>query len=302
MIKSSHCLRLLFSLVLTAASLCAQAPESLAGKVFHDQGVGVIRNVWACITALRNDGSCSFLLTAGGSTINLQAQDVPFIGAPLEDGTWTYQKTGVATGLLTIMDSKGRADNLTLTFVTPTAGNVRGSGYIRAAGLGGPFTLTDQASANASTILNASLRGSVAPGRPLIAGFVVPGSDLRNVLIRVVGPSPSQFGITGVWADPEFRLVRSGEPNPASNTPSPYYGDWSAPSRSQSDPTVILNSSNPTAGFKKIFAAVGAFPLVEGSKDAASLVGLLPGAYTVVCTSPAGDVGGDVIIEIYSLP
>ena len=34
----------------------------------------------------------------------------------------------------------------------------------------------------------------------------------------------------------------------------------------------------------------------------AAVVRLPPGAYTIVCNAPAGDPGGDVLIEVYFLP
>jgi hypothetical protein len=45
----------------------------------------------------------------------------------------------------------------------------------------------------------------------------------------------------------------------------------------------------------------GAFPLNAGSKDAAAVVTLNPGLYTVVVTG-VGSATGAVLIEIYELP
>jgi hypothetical protein len=44
--------------------------------------------------------------------------------------------------------------------------------------------------------------------------------------------------------------------------------------------------------------AVGAFPLVSGSKDSALLLTLQPGAYTMTVTSPSGSTGV-ALVEVY---
>jgi hypothetical protein len=48
-------------------------------------------------------------------------------------------------------------------------------------------------------------------------------------------------------------------------------------------------------------AAVGAFPLAAGSRDAAILVNLYSGAYTVEIAPQTG-AGGQVLAEVYELP
>jgi hypothetical protein len=49
------------------------------------------------------------------------------------------------------------------------------------------------------------------------------------------------------------------------------------------------------------FAAVGAFALDAGSKDAALQLTLAPGAYTVQ-VSGAGGKTGEALVEVYELP
>jgi len=41
---------------------------------------------------------------------------------------------------------------------------------------------------------------------------------------------------------------------------------------------------------------------LAGSKDAADVVRLAPGIYTVVASAGAGDAGGEALIEVYTLP
>lgn len=292
------------SALLFAVRVCAQAPDSLAGKTLHEHFIVTVagKKTQASITQLKPDGTCSFIRFSLGSVLNLQAAGVAFLTTPPADSTWSYTKTGPATGLI-VIGTPGRSDlfptERSLVFASPTSGQIslNGNGS-------GRFTLTDKATSDAAPLSNVSLRGRVEPGRPLIAGFVVPGTEHHDLLIRVVGPSLSQFGLNGTWADPDFSLVLAQQdPAPDSFYGDAYYADWSAPSRQTPDPsTPQTNLTNPTEGFKRIFNYVGAFPLLGGSKDAAQIVNVGSGAYTVVCTAPAGDPGGDVLIEIYFLP
>ena len=50
-----------------------------------------------------------------------------------------------------------------------------------------------------------------------------------------------------------------------------------------------------------VSAAVGAFPLDDGSSDAAVVATLLPGAYTVQVFG-VGDTTGVALVEIYVIP
>ena len=297
-------LRLVFSLsaLLLAVRAFAQAPDSLAGKTLHQRfSFEPGRATFATIVQLKADGTCSFVRFASGSVLNLQAAGVVFTTTPPADTTWSYTRTGPATGTLLIDNeiSAGIVLRKTLTFTSPA------SGIITAGGAGsGAFLLTDKASADAVPLSNVSLRGRVEPGRPLIAGFVVPGTERHDVLIRVVGPSLSQFGLTGTWADPDFKVVPGqSDTSTESFFQDAYYADWSAPSRQSSEPTIPqTNQTNPAEGFRKLFNYVGAFPLSDGSKDAVQIRNVGGGSYTVVCTAPAGDAGGDALIEVYFLP
>lgn len=297
-------LRALLSLsaLLLAVRIFAQAPDSLAGKTIHERFfVSPGRTTLATIVQLKADGTCSFIRFASGSLLNLQATGVVFTTTPPADTTWSYARTGPATGLLVIDNEvPGLIIQKTLTFTSPASGPIALQN-----GLGsGAFLLTDKPTADAAPLSNVSLRGRVEPGRPLIAGFVAPGTERHDVLIRVVGPSLSQFGLTGTWADPDFSVVPA-QPDTSQESffPDAYYADWSAPSRQTPDPSrPQTNLTNPADGFKKIFNYVGAFPLLASSKDAVQIMNVGSGAYTVVCIAPAGDPGGDVLIEIYFLP
>jgi len=130
-----------------------------------------------------------------------------------------------------------------------------------------------------SRLTNVSARMNVTAGSgTLIAGFVIAGTAPRTLLIRGVGPSLTQFGVTGVLADPQIGVF-SGSTEIDSNA------GWGTGS---STPAQITNAS----------VLVGAFPLAAGSSDSALLLTLPPGAYTVAVSSVSGGVGV-ALIEVY---
>ena len=62
-------------------------------------------------------------------------------------------------------------------------------------------------STTASTFGNISTRGFVQTGaNVMIAGVIVKGPDSEDVIIRGLGPTLSQFGVTNVLADPTLEL------------------------------------------------------------------------------------------------
>lgn len=133
-------------------------------------------------------------------------------------------------------------------------------------------------------LVNISNRGYVGVGdEVMIPGFVVSREGSRTFLIRVVGPSLAGFGVKETLSDPKLALFREGDSDPLLSS-----DDW---------------SSNPDAAFTAQTAIqVSAFPLESGSKDAAVVVTLPPGVYTVIGSS-ADDIGtGIALVEVYLVP
>ena len=126
-------------------------------------------------------------------------------------------------------------------------------------------------------ITNISTRGQVGSGEPLLAGFVITGDLRKRVLIRAVGPTLANFGLTGLLADPRIDVL-SGTTAVASNN------DWT--------------DASTTAQVVAVTPTVGGFPLNAGSKDAAIVLQLAPGAYTVQVAG-VGSSAGTVLVEIY---
>jgi hypothetical protein len=112
----------------------------------------------------------------------------------------------------------------------------------------------------------------------LIAGFSIAGNAPKTMLIRGVGPTMATFGVTGVLADPQI-AVFSGSTQIASND------NWET-------------GTSTAAQISAASAQVGEFPLSPGSKDAALLITLQPGSYTVVVTG-VGNTTGVALVEVY---
>jgi hypothetical protein len=108
---------------------------------------------------------------------------------------------------------------------------------------------------------------------------VIGGTTAKTVLIRGVGPTLSEFGVTGVLADPQIGVF-SGATEIDSNA------GWGT------------SGSMTAAQLSAVFAEVGAFALPAGSKDSALVLTLQPGAYTVQVSSVSGS-DGVALIEVY---
>lgn len=104
----------------------------------------------------------------------------------------------------------------------------------------------------------------------LIGGFVVENAPC-TILLRAVGPGLTAHGVPSVLADPRLQIV-GGAGN----------DNWTG------------------AAVAAAAVTAGAFPLTVGSKDAALVVTLPPGTYTVHVTGAAGQTG-NVLLEIYLL-
>jgi hypothetical protein len=132
----------------------------------------------------------------------------------------------------------------------------------------------------AARLINVSARMNVALGEgALTAGFVIAGNTPKTVLIRGVGPTLSGFLVSGLLLDPQISIF-SGATQIASND------NWEA------------NTTGTAAQLSDAFARVGAFALPSGSKDAALIITLQPGNYTVQVTG-VGSTTGIALVEIY---
>lgn len=140
----------------------------------------------------------------------------------------------------------------------------------------------DAVATNQPRLVNVSARNFAGVAeQTLIAGFVIEGNEPRRVMIRGVGPTLQDLGVTGVLADPRLEVhttINRLDRVIASND------DWS------SEPEVAASSRT-----------AGAFALRENSFDAAIVMVLPAGVYTAHVSGGDG-LTGEALVEVYELP
>jgi uncharacterized delta-60 repeat protein len=137
----------------------------------------------------------------------------------------------------------------------------------------GTGTQQSDAATAAGRFISLSARATVSNGYPLITGFVISGSGQKSVLLRAVGPGLSGL-VPAPLAAPRMQVYTSATPLLSVNT------GWDG----SSSLIAVINR-------------LGALPLKVGSADAATLMTLSPGSYTVVV--PDGQGSGTVLAEVY---
>lgn len=164
---------------------------------------------------------------------------------------------------------------------------VAGNNSVKVSGVGGSTgsvlaelydsTPTADYAVTTPRLINVSVLKELGTG--FTAGFVIGGVTPRKILVRAVGPTLglAPFGIGGVVSDPQIALF-SGSAQIGSND------NWGG-----------------ATALSVAFVQVGAFALPGGSRDAALLAELQPGAYTVQ-VSGVGGVSGLALVEVYEVP
>jgi large repetitive protein len=133
----------------------------------------------------------------------------------------------------------------------------------------------------AERLANVSTRALAGKGsETLIAGFVITGNSPRSVLIRAAGPALEAYKVAGFLADPVL-LLYQGDKTIYQND------DW----EKTPIPQMIIDATQQA----------GAFPFPSGSKDAAMVMGLMPGLYTTHVTTKDGAAPGVALVEVYDL-
>ena len=133
-------------------------------------------------------------------------------------------------------------------------------------------------------LVNVSTLGAVAPGLPLIAGFVIDGPGPQRVLLRAAGPAlaAAPFNLAAALPNPQLLLFRDGTQLKAND-------DWF---RDPESPAI-----------REAATRARAFSFGAQSLDAALLLFLEPGAYTAVvgppASAPAAQQTGLALVEIY---
>jgi hypothetical protein len=196
-----------------------------------------------------------------------------FTVAVTGDGPVTYQWQKNQTNI-----AGATGPSFSIVNVQPSDGGtyyaVVSNGFSSAYSSPAPLTVT--AAGAPSRLTNLSVRGFDGTGsNALVVGVVVGGTGTKSALVRAIGPSLSQFGVTGLLAAPQLSLLNSSDAVVASDAA------WGG-----------------TAALSAAFAQTGAFPLSPTSQDSAVLASLAPGSYTAQVAGANGGTGV-VLLEVY---
>ena len=139
------------------------------------------------------------------------------------------------------------------------------------------YHITEQIDPNKrDAMANVSNRGLTGAGeKTLITGFIVTGSQPRNVVVRALGPSLSSYGVQQVAANPKIDVYK-GSSKIATNA------DWKTDTRANS-----LAQNYPAL-------------TPTNDKEAALLLTLLPGNYTLQGINEDG-TEGVMLLEAYDV-
>jgi len=126
---------------------------------------------------------------------------------------------------------------------------------------------------SSSRLGNVSARGQVGTGNNiLIGGLIVGGSTPKPVVIRALGPTLAQFGVTGVLADPYLELRDGNGSLVEANN------DWQ---QSPEASAILADGKAPS-----------------NAKESAMAPTLKPGNYTAL-VSGVGGTTGTALVEVY---
>jgi hypothetical protein len=234
---------------------------------------------------LTTSGAALAVMPAGGPpvTMSIQLQPAPVSTTVGGVATFTVAVTGDAS--ITYQWRKNQAPIAGGTGPSFTIFDVQASdagtydvevanGF--SADISVPAALIVTPAGTPSHLTNVSARGfSGTSGQMLIVGLVVGGTGTEAALVRAVGPTLANFGVTGLLADPQLTIFDSSQEVLAFND------NWGG-----------------TAALSAAFAQTGAFALPPASLDAAILTSLQPGSYTAQVTAANGATGV-VLLEAY---
>jgi len=201
-----------------------------------------------------------------------------------ENDNWNAADAATFAGVGAFPLPAGSRDSALFQSTLPSAtysAQVSGVGGATGVALAEIYDLTPGAAFTPGTprLINVSARAVSGTGTDtLIAGFVIAGPGTKSVLIRAIGPTLRNFGVTGVLTDPRLELISAAGAKLQEND------NWGG-------------GTALSAAFK----AVGAFELAPASLDAAVFATLGPGGYTAQ-VSGVGGGSGVALIEIYEVP
>lgn len=267
---------------LTLDMASASPPAAVGDSFFMQDGNGPFGLSNSTLIYLAKDGTCQQLFTR----LNF---DGNIVYDPSETGTYAYAPTpgnpAEATLTINLVGSSPREPGAATAYVLEFAGDTSGTDTNSGAAM--EFSTFSFLLATPNTFLtNVSNRVVLRSNDTAVTGFVIQGTASRLVLVRAVGPTLAQFGVSPVSAKPMLNLFSgTGTAQIASAQP------WGS----------VTGYDARAVGW--IFAIAGAFPLEAGSSDVVYFGLLSPGAYTAqLGDSTAAATGASALTEVYILP
>ncbi|MBL9201208.1 MAG: DUF1800 family protein [Opitutaceae bacterium] len=198
----------------------------------------------------------------------------------LANDNWSVADAATMNSVGAFALTNGSQDAALVATLSPGAYTAQVSGVNNATGVA---ILEIYDVSGSARLMNLSTRAVVGSGaNGLFSGLsVAPGGGARRVLVRAVGPALGAFGVAGPLADPAIAILDSAGRQIAGGA----------------------NDNWETAGAAALtaaFAQAGAFSLPAGSRDAALLLDVPPGNYTIQVPGVAGATG-PALVEVYDL-
>jgi uncharacterized protein (DUF1800 family) len=290
--------------VLSATAVHAQSP-SLSNLSTRAQ-IGTGGNILIAGLTIGPGGPKTVLLRAAGPTLGGAPFNVPGVLAnprlevfagdrkiaendnwstPLGGATPVTPATFTAVGAFPF--GANSLDAALLVTLEPGSYTVQVSGVNNTTGVA--IVEAYEAGTGGGKLVNLSARAQVGTNNNiLIPGIVIsPGSGTRRLLIRAAGPTLGTLGVAGVLNDPQILVANSA------GTPAFTIGNdnWATPVGGAALPADVLGAA---------FLAAGAFNFDPASRDAAVMVDLPPGSYTIQ-TSGVNNATGVGLVEVYDL-
>ena len=307
--KSMRCLSSIFAGLFYAALLCgphfasaAQYDQRLANLSTRGQ-IGTGANIMITGFVVNEGAPKKVLVRAAGyslarfglATNTLLANPTLSIfngdgQLVLQNDTWgptdtDLRATTIAAGAFALgtTTANGSNDAALVATLSPGTYTAQVSGVNNTSGIG---LLEVYDISGSARLINLSTRAVVAAGNGvLISGLVIaPSTGPRRLLIRAAGPALTALGVGGAIADPVFSI----------------YNDKSVIISGGSNDNWSSGTTANTAAVAAAFAKAGAFPFNEGSRDAALVIDLNPGSYTIQVAG-VGGTGGVSLVEVYDL-
>jgi uncharacterized protein (DUF1800 family) len=127
-------------------------------------------------------------------------------------------------------------------------------------------------------LTNVSTRGIVRTGAEImIGGFILTGTGTKDLLVRAIGPTLQPLGVPNVLVDPTIDVYNAQGTKVYSNN------NWKVQTPPATQATIVATGKAPT-----------------DDREAAVLMTLGPGAYTVLLTGVSNTVG-NALFELYDI-